>query len=115
MPQKRGKPHRKSDQAGEPSPAANSSRSRDSFPAPESSSAAEPSQPGQPSDRFLTVPQIAERLGFTDQAIRKWGREKKLPLRKLFGSMGPLGMAESQLMAIITGQGPGAEHGQSTA
>lgn len=115
MPQKRGKPCRKSDQVGQPLPAANPSRSRDSLRAPEPSPATESSRPGQPSDRFLTVPEIAERLGFTDQAIRKWGRENKLPLRKLFGSMGPLGMAESQLTAIITGQGPGAQHGQSTA
>lgn len=121
MPQKRRKPIQRNRPAGQdhrpqpvhskPDPlrAAKPSPSREPLPA------AEPSRSDQPSDRFLTVAEIADRLGFTDQAIRKWGRENKLPLRKLFGSMGPLGMAESQLTAIITGHGPGAEHGQPTA
>lgn len=114
------KNRRQNRQANRPAPSvtgAQPSRVGEPGPAAKPSSPSEPVRPGQPSDRFLTVPEIAERLGFTDQAIRKWGRENKLPLRKLFGNMGPLGMAESQLVAIITGpgQGPGVDHGQPTA
>ncbi len=55
-------------------------------------------------DRFLLVKEIAERCGVGDTAVRKWNREGKLQLRKLFGSTGPYGMPESQFIRLIRGE-----------
>lgn len=58
----------------------------------------------EPCERFVLVPEIAERLGgVTQQAVRNWGRAGKLPLRRLFGNTGNLGMPETELRAFIRG------------
>lgn len=56
-------------------------------------------------DRFLLVNEIAQRCGVGATAVRKWNREGKLPLRKLFGATGPYGMPESQFVRLIRGEG----------
>lgn len=55
-------------------------------------------------DRFLLVKDIAERCGVGSAAVRKWNREGKLQLRKLFDTTGPYGMAESQFVKLIRGE-----------
>jgi|GEM_PF-4461259 len=55
-------------------------------------------------DRFVFVNEIAERMGGVGATcVRKWGREGKIKLRKLFGDSGQYGMPESQLISIING------------
>ena len=56
------------------------------------------------SDRFLLVKEIAARCGVGSAAVRKWNREGKLHLRKLFDTTGPYGMAESQFNKLIRGE-----------
>lgn len=58
-------------------------------------------------DRFLVVKDIAEIFGVTTACIRKWNTEGKLQLRKLFGSTGPWGIAESELLKLIRGESQG--------
>lgn len=56
------------------------------------------------SERFVYVNEIANRLGVTATAVRQWGRQGKINLRKLFGTEGMYGMPESQLLRIINGE-----------
>jgi len=66
----------------------------------------EPNQQGRAigPDRFVFVKEIGERMGGVGATcVRKWGREGKIKLRKLFGDSGQYGMPESQLIRIING------------
>ena len=53
-------------------------------------------------ERWVPVSEIAARLGgVTCHAVRQWGRQGKLPLRRLFGDSGTLGMSEGELSAFL--------------
>jgi len=57
-------------------------------------------------DRFVFANEIGERMGGVGATcVRKWGREGKIKLRRLFGDSGQYGMPESQLLKIINGGG----------
>ena len=59
-------------------------------------------------DRFVFVKEIGERIGGVGATcVRKWGREGKIKLRKLFGDSGQYGMPESQLIRLINGDHEG--------
>jgi len=69
-------------------------------------------RPVSGNDRFVQVAELAEWFSVTPAAVRQWGRHGKLPLRRLFGDTGPLGMSESAALAIIRGETNGGEHGK---
>ncbi len=55
-------------------------------------------------ERFLLPPEIGKRLGGVGATcVRKWNREGKITLRKLFGTNGPWGMSETELVEFIRG------------
>lgn len=56
-------------------------------------------------DRFVLVIEIAERFGVGSAAVRQWGRQGKIKLRKMFGTSGRYGMPESELVKLINGEG----------
>lgn len=61
--------------------------------------------------RWLVVADLADLLGgVTPRAVRQWGTQGKLPLRRLFGDSGPLGMSEGEFSAFLSG---GGTHGKS--
>lgn len=66
----------------------------------------EPAQPEPTSspDRFVFAKEIGERMGGVGAtAVRQWGRQGKIKLRRMFGDSGQYGMPESQLIRIING------------
>ncbi len=56
-------------------------------------------------DRFVFVKEIAERFEVGSPAVRQWGRQGKIKLRKIFGTSGRYGMLESELTNFINGEG----------
>lgn len=62
-------------------------------------------EPASTPDRFVFAKEIGERMGGVGAtAVRQWGRQGKIKLRRLFGDRGQYGMPESQLLRIINGE-----------